>query len=107
MGTLARTNSWVQIAKLLPAVDPEEIFCIGLNYMKHWEEAAKPNGIPVPPKPFPFMKPKSSIIGPGDQIWMPQVPHGEQLDWEVELGFVIGKSCRNVKAADALSYVAG
>jgi len=106
-GTLRRSGESVHIAKILPAVVPCDIFCIGLNYMKHYEESAKKRGIALPDKPVVFMKPGSAVIGTGDDIWLPQIEHGEKLDWEVELGVVIGKTCRNVKAANALDYVAG
>ena len=106
-GTLERTGKRVDVASLLPPVKPEAIFCIGQNYMKHWEEIAKKSGIPVPERPVIFMKQNSSVIAHGGDIIMPDLEHGEQLDWEVELTMVIGKACKNATKENALSYVCG
>ena len=75
--------------------------------MKHYEESAKKRGIALPDRPVIFMKPSTALANPGDDVWMPQIKHGEQLDWEVELTIVIGKKCRNVTKEDALNYVCG
>merc|ERR1712217_817423 len=106
-GNLARTNQTSRVQKLLAPVVPTDIFCIGLNYMKHYEESAKKRGIPLPDKPVIFMKPSSALAHPGQDIWMPRIDHGEEFDWEVELTIVIGKECRNVSREDALNYVFG
>jgi len=106
-GTLTRTATKKPIVKLLAPVVPSDIFCIGLNYMKHYEESAKKRGIALPDRPVIFMKPSTALANPGDDVWMPQIKHGEQLDWEVELTIVIGKKCRNVTKEDALNYVCG
>lgn len=106
-GSLTRTNEKRTISKLLAPIVPTDIFCIGLNYMKHYEESAKKRGIPLPDKPVIFMKPSSSLAHPGQDILMPHIEHGEQFDWEVELTIVIGKECRNVSKEDALDYVLG
>jgi 2-keto-4-pentenoate hydratase/2-oxohepta-3-ene-1,7-dioic acid hydratase in catechol pathway len=74
---------------------------IGLNYLDH---AAESN-MPVPKEPVLFMKATSCICGPNDDI---VVPRGAQkVDWEVELGIVIGRDAKYVTEADALSHVAG
>jgi 2,4-didehydro-3-deoxy-L-rhamnonate hydrolase len=74
---------------------------VGLNYSDH---AAESN-MPVPKEPVLFMKATSCICGPDDNI---VVPRGAQkVDWEVELGVVIGRDAKYVTEADALSYVAG
>lgn len=75
--------------------------------MKHYEESAKKRGIALPTQPVIFMKPSSALAHPEQEVWMPQIEHGEQLDWEVELSIVIGKACRNVKKENALDYVLG
>lgn len=106
-GSLARTSEQRKVCKLLAPVVPTDIFCIGLNYMKHYEESAKKRGIPLPDRPVIFMKPSSSLAHPGQDIWMPQIEHGEQFDWEVELTIVIGKECKNVTKEEALDYVLG
>lgn len=74
---------------------------IGLNFSDHAEEA----GQPMPPEPVVFMKATSAIVGPNDDTVIPR--GAEKVDWEVELGFVIGKTARYVSEADALDYVAG
>jgi 2-keto-4-pentenoate hydratase/2-oxohepta-3-ene-1,7-dioic acid hydratase in catechol pathway len=75
--------------------------CIGLNYSDHAAET----GATVPPEPIIFMKATSAICGPDDPVI---IPRGSlKTDWEVELGFVIGKRAKYVSEADALDYVAG
>jgi ureidoglycolate lyase len=75
--------------------------CIGLNYVDH---AAESN-LPVPTEPIVFNKWTSAVCGPNDGI---EIPRGaSKTDWEVELGVIIGKSCKYVDEADALAYVAG
>lgn len=106
-GSLKRTSQTQIIKKLLAPVQPPNIFCIGVNYMSHYNEAMKKAGMPVPKLPVLFMKPTTSIVHPTDDVWIPQLKHGEELDWEVELAMVISKPCRNVKAKDALDYVLG
>jgi len=75
--------------------------CIGLNYADHAAEA----GMKLPSEPTIFMKATSSIIGPNDDVVLPR--GATQGDWEVELGFAIGRTAAYVDEADALSYVAG
>ncbi|ABC34953.1 fumarylacetoacetate hydrolase family protein [Burkholderia thailandensis E264] len=75
--------------------------CIGLNYADHAAEA----GLAVPTEPVVFGKWTSAVSGPHDGI---EIPRGSvKTDWEVELGVVIGRACKNVDEADALSHVAG
>ena len=74
---------------------------IGLNYSDHAAET----GAEPPPEPIVFNKHTSSICGPNDNVMLPE--GSVSTDWEVELGVVIGKRCRHVAEADALSHVAG
>ncbi len=75
--------------------------CIGLNYADHAAES----GLPVPAEPVVFGKWTSAVCGPNDDI---EIPRGStKTDWEVELGAVIGKHCKYVTEAEALSHVAG
>ncbi|MEJ8475683.1 fumarylacetoacetate hydrolase family protein [Roseibium algae] len=101
----------VDVAKL-PIVDgnprlgpcvggTRKFICIGLNYSDHAAES----GMEVPPEPIIFAKYTSAICGPNDPIIIPR--HSEKTDWEVELGFVIGKKAKYVSEADALDHVAG
>lgn len=105
--TLKRTGDKKPIVRLLAPVLPPNIFCIGLNYMKHYEEFSKKRGVALPSKPVVFMKPTTAVTGPHDGIPMPNIVNGDLMDWEVELTIVIGKECRNVKASEALHYVLG
>lgn len=75
--------------------------CIGLNYSDHAAET----GAAIPAHPILFMKANSAIVGPNDDVVMPR--GSTNTDWEVELGVVMGKTAKYVKAADALDYVAG
>lgn len=87
-----------------PIDDPQKYLAIGLNYKAHAEEA-RAAGIPIPTNQLWFNKQVSCITGPHDDIIMPTV--SEQLDYEIELGVVIGTRCRNVAAEDARAVVAG
>ena len=87
-----------------PIDDPQKYLAIGMNYRAHAEEA-RAAGIPIPTNQLWFNKQVSCIVGPFDDIVKPTV--SEQLDYEIELGVVIGTRCRNVPAADARSVVAG
>ena len=78
-----------------------KFICIGLNYADHAAES----GMEVPPEPVIFAKYTSAICGPNDPIIIPR--GSEKTDWEVELGFVIGKKAKYVSEADALDHVAG
>jgi len=78
-----------------------KFFGIGLNYRDHAEET----GMPIPEVPIVFAKASSCVSGPYDPVL---VPKGfERMDYEVELGVVIGTKARSIAEADALSYVAG
>jgi len=75
--------------------------CIGLNYSDH----AKESGMALPAEPVIFMKATSSICGSDDDVVIPR--GSTKMDWEVELGVVIGKPAKYVEEANALSHVAG
>ena len=75
--------------------------CIGLNYADHAAEA----GMDPPEEPIIFLKPTSAICGPTDDVLIPRGSEG--LDWEVELGVVIGRRAKYVTEAEALDHVAG
>ncbi|WPB58085.1 fumarylacetoacetate hydrolase family protein [Xylophilus sp. GOD-11R] len=74
---------------------------VGLNYRDHAAEA----GMPIPKEPILFPKWLSCLSGPDDDVVLPA--GSTQLDWEVELGIVIGRTARKVPVAEALEYVAG
>jgi 2-keto-4-pentenoate hydratase/2-oxohepta-3-ene-1,7-dioic acid hydratase in catechol pathway len=77
-----------------------KIVCIGLNYTDHAQEV----GLPLPTEPLLFIKANSSINGPSDPVVRPR--GAVKLDYEVELGAVIGRDARNVSEADAMKHVA-
>ncbi len=87
-----------------PINDSQKFLAIGMNYQAHADEAAAA-GVPVPTSQLWFNKQVSCISGPNDSIDLPKVT--EKLDYEAELGFVIGAKCHDVQADDALSVVAG
>ena len=78
-----------------------KFICIGLNYSDHAAES----GMAVPPEPVIFAKYTSAICGPNDPILIPR--GAEKTDWEVELGFVIGKPGKYIAESEALHHVAG
>ena len=78
-----------------------KFICIGLNYADHAAES----GLAVPAEPVVFMKATSAITGPNDPVIKPR--NSTKLDWEVELGIVIGKHASYVEESDAMDYIAG
>ena len=78
-----------------------KIICVGLNYADHATES----GQPVPEQPVIFMKATSAIVGAFDDVVMPR--GATKVDWEVELGVVIGDAARDVPRETALDHVAG
>jgi len=97
----AETNLSVSEVKLLAPVVPQKIVCIGRNYAAHAEE----QGVQVPDNPIIFLKPTSSVIGPGNTIQLP--PQSNQVEHEAELAVVIGKRGRWLFLDDALDYLLG
>jgi len=80
---------------------PGKFVAIGLNYSDH----AKETGSKTPSEPIVFMKATSSISGPNDDIIMPK--NSKKLDWEVELGIVIGRDTKNISEKDAPNHILG
>ncbi len=91
----------VATVRLLPPCAPTKIVCVGRNYPEHAREL----GNEVPTEPLIFLKPPSSLIASGDKIVYPAL--SERVDYEGELGVVIGKRARRVKREDAMQYVLG
>lgn len=85
----------------VPVANSSKFICIGLNYSEH---AAESN-LPIPPEPIVFLKAPSAICGPNDDTIVPL--NSTKLDWEVELGIVIGEVGRDVSLENALDVVAG
>ncbi len=82
-------------------VKPGKFVAIGLNFTDH----AKESNLPVPTEPIVFMKATSSINGPNDDIEI--VPGSKKLDWEVELGIVIGKETKHISENQAQDHILG
>ncbi len=80
---------------------PSKFIGIGLNFKDHAIE----QNMPIPKEPIIFSKFTNSVSGPNDDIVIPK--NSNHTDWEVELGFVIGKKCSYVSEKDALNYVLG
>lgn len=102
-GEYRDTGERAEVAKLLAPVLPADLLCIGLNYRRHAEEGKQA----IPEWPVLFMKTSSAIQNPGDPILLPTRLKSSSVDYECELAVVIGKPCKNVSRADALSYVLG
>ena len=87
--------------RLLAPVDPSKIVCVGLNYKDHAAEVKKP----LPEEPLLFIKPSTSVIGPGEDIVLPE--NVGRVDHEAELAVVIGRRAARVREKDAAQYVFG
>ncbi len=103
---VAAITEWVTVpaasARLHASIaDPGKFICIGVNYRDHAAET----GSPIPKEPPIFAKWSNAILDPGEPILRPR--GSQQLDWEVELGVVIGRTARYVTKEQALDYVWG
>ena len=85
----------------LPMERPGKIVCVGLNYRDHATES----GLDLPERPLLFAKWQTSLIGPGEDIVLPAL--SDEVDFEAELGVVIGRPARSVSVDEALEHVAG
>lgn len=85
----------------VPVAGIGKFLAIGLNYADH----ARESGLEPPPEPIFFTKAISCLNGPDDPVMLPR--GSQKTDWEVELGVVIGTTCRYVPQARALDHVAG
>ncbi len=86
---------------MLPIERPQKVIGVGLNYRDHAEET----GMSPPERPILFAKWPSALIGPGEPITIPAIT--SKVDYEAELGVVIGTRARGVSVEDALDAVAG
>lgn len=102
---LSLTVDSVQLLVPIPA--PKKIFLLAGNYAKHIEEGGGVAAERAETFPYVFMKPPTTTLtNPGEAFRIPQIsPHA--IDWELELGVVIGRGGRGIKEADALGHVAG
>ena len=97
--TLPKVDASVRLGSCVAR--PVNYVCIGLNYADHAAEA----GMPLPKEPIIFLKSLGALCGPNDDVKMPR--GSKKLDWEVELGIVIGKTARYVPEHEAMDHVAG
>jgi len=86
---------------ILPPCEPTKIVCIGRNYAKHADE----RGEDVPDRPLLFLKPPNTVTSHGSDVRLPAGK--DRLDYEGEIGVVIGDQCRDVTAENAMDIVAG
>lgn len=85
-----------------PVARPHQILCIGLNYVDHAQESR----MTVPTEPTVFTKPPNTLVGPNDDIVRP--PGAKSLDYEVELGVIVGRRCQYLESREeALASIAG
>ncbi|MDY6826111.1 MAG: fumarylacetoacetate hydrolase family protein [Bacillota bacterium] len=87
--------------ELLAPCAPSKVVCLGLNYRSHAEEVK----LELPRKPMIFLKPSTAVIGPEEAIIYP--PQSRRLDYEAELGVVVGRKAYHLNRSEALDYVIG
>lgn len=87
--------------RLLAPVLPSKLVCVGRNFVAHAAEF----DLPVPEEPLLFLKPSTAVIGPYDPI--PLLPVSRRVDYEGELGVVMGRPARNVRAEEAGAFILG
>lgn len=102
-GDFEATDQAITPFQFLTPIDFRCIYAVGLNYRAHAEET----GMDIPKYPMVFMKAPTATQNPGDPIVLPRFLRSDKVDYEGELGVVIGRPCKNVKMEEALSYVLG
>ena len=99
--------STADVKLLVPIPSPSKLMFLAGNYSSHIEEGGERSAERAETFPYVFMKPPlTTLTNPGDPVKIPAVSP-DHIDWELELGVIIGKRCKNVSEAEALSYVAG
>lgn len=99
--TLDGSTYTLDEVRLLTPCLPSKIVCLGLNYRSHIEETK----LPMPSVPLLFLKPSTAVIGPDDKIILPR--GWKRIDYEGELGIVIGKKAKAVPEEKAREYILG
>ncbi len=102
-GDFEATEQKISPFQFLTPIDFRCIYAIGLNYRAHAEETSEE----IPRHPMVFMKAPTAIQNVGDPIVLPRFLRSDKVDYEGELGVVIGRPCKNVSPSEALSYVLG
>jgi len=114
-GTVAEELRALRVASLpvlgdraleAPIRFPHKVICAGANYFAHLAEMNVPRPDPVGPPYFFLKPPTTTVIGPGDAIVLPD-RKGRRIDWEAELGVVIGRRARDVDEHDVAAHIAG
>ena len=100
-GQVGKQTAPLNEVRLLAPCRPSKVVAVGLNYKAHAKEVNKP----LPAEPMLFLKPSTSVIGPGEAIVRP--PISQRVDHESELGVVMGRQCRLVSPAEAKDYILG
>lgn len=100
---LQPTGETADVCQLLAPIVPATVYAIGLNYQQHAIES----GMQAPAEPVLFTKPVSALQHPDAPIEIPRVAGSDEVDYEVELGVVIGKAGKNIAVTDALDHVLG
>jgi len=103
LGEVKITNERIDVLDLLAPIEPRTIYGIGLNYRKHAEET----GAKIPGHPIVFLKSPTAIQDPEGPIVLPRKLRSDEVDFEAELGVIIGCECKNVSKEEALNYVLG
>jgi 2-keto-4-pentenoate hydratase/2-oxohepta-3-ene-1,7-dioic acid hydratase in catechol pathway len=88
--------------RLLAPCTPSKLVCLGVNYRSH----AMETGLPIPPVPLIFLKPPTAVIGPEDKIVLPRLEK-RRVDYEAELGVVIGRRTKEISRERAKKCVLG
>ena len=104
--TTGRRLGLDSVTLLAPVIPRSKVVCVGKNYADHIAEmAGQTGGGDIPTEPILFLKPNTSVIGPGDAIVRPAV--SDRVEYEGELALVIGAVAKNVPEDEALRYVFG
>jgi len=104
LAAAGETRALADVVLEAPIDAPQKYLGIGMNYREHAVEAAQA-GIPTPTSQLWFNKQVSCIVGPHDDIVKPDI--SDALDYEIELGVVIGRPAKHVRREEARSYIAG
>jgi len=105
--TLLEIRRWIDIKIGNITINPTKIICLGRNYLDHIKET----NAPIPTEPVFFVKTLNTLITDGNPIIYPKVlydnPDYNRVDHEVELAFIISKTCKRIQAQNAYDYVEG
>ena len=103
----AETIATDPVDLLVPVPDPKKLFLLAGNYAEHIEEGGEKAAERAETFPYVFMKPPTTTLtNPGDPVIIPNLSP-DHIDWELELGVVIGKGGKQIREAEALDHVAG